>query len=144
MKNIVVPVDFSAQSTKLLAEAAKFAQLMGGHIDILHVVSADLGYAVGDAGFQYIPELENTVVREDEKQLLQYQNQLKEQGISAQTQLLHGNAAESVLAFAQERHSDFLVIGSHGRSNFYDLFVGSLTKELTQKSTIPVLVIPIH
>lgn len=144
MKNIVVPVDFSPQSTRLLAEAAKFAQLMNGHIDILHVVSADLGYAVGDAGFQYIPELENTVVREDQKQLLRYENELKDRGISAKAHLLHGNAAEAVLAFAQEKHSDFLVIGSHGRSNFYDIFVGSLTKELTKKATIPVLVVPIH
>ncbi|HAI80977.1 MAG TPA: universal stress protein, partial [Chryseobacterium sp.] len=35
-------------------------------------------------------------------------------------------------------------MGSHGRSGIYDVFVGSLTKELTRRSTIPVLVIPMH
>ena len=37
-----------------------------------------------------------------------------------------------------------MVMGSHGRSGIYDVFVGSLTKELTRRATIPVLVIPIH
>jgi nucleotide-binding universal stress UspA family protein len=29
-------------------------------------------------------------------------------------------------------------MGSHGRSGIYDVFVGSLTKDITKKSPIPV------
>ena len=40
--------------------------------------------------------------------------------------------------------ASYIVMGSHGRSGMYDVFVGSLTKSLTKDSNIPVVVIPIH
>ena len=45
---------------------------------------------------------------------------------------------------AKEKEARYIVLGSHGRSGIYDVFVGSLTKDITKKSPIPVLVLPCH
>ncbi len=65
------------------------------------------------------------------------------QGVDCEHMLKQGVAGDIILDYAAEKNADFLVMGSHGRSGMYDVFVGSLTKELTRRSTIPVLVIPI-
>ncbi len=44
----------------------------------------------------------------------------------------------------KDKQADYIVMGSHGRSGIYDVFVGSLTKGITKDSEIPVLVLPIH
>ena len=49
-----------------------------------------------------------------------------------------------ILNYAKEKNASYIVMGSHGRSGMYDVFVGSLTKEITKNSEIPVLVIPCH
>ena len=66
------------------------------------------------------------------------------QGIDCEHLLRQGIAKDIILEYADTKNADFIVMGSHGRSGIYDIFVGSLTKSLTKNSTIPVLVIPIH
>jgi nucleotide-binding universal stress UspA family protein len=36
------------------------------------------------------------------------------------------------LNYAKEKNASYIVMGSHGRSGIYDVFVGSLTKEITK------------
>ena len=52
--------------------------------------------------------------------------------------------SEIILDYAKEKEARYIVLGSHGRSGIYDVFVGSLTKDITKKSPIPVLVLPCH
>ncbi len=58
--------------------------------------------------------------------------------------LRQGLAKELIMEYAKEMEASYIVMGSHGRSGMYDVFVGSLTKSLTKDSNIPVVVIPIH
>ena len=37
-----------------------------------------------------------------------------------------------ILAYAEQKNAGYIVMGSHGRSGMYDVFIGSLTKELTK------------
>lgn len=144
MKKIVVPVDFSAQNKKLIADAVAFSKMIHAQITLLHVASMDIGYAIGDLGYQYIPEVENTVLEDEARKLDELKAEVQAMGVACERKLLQGIPSVAILDFIKDESTDFLVVGSHGRSGFYDVFIGSLTKELTQKSTIPVLVIPVH
>ncbi len=58
MTNIILPIDFS-ETTDILTDAAvKFAKESAGKIFLIHVAPSDLGFAIGDMGFQYFPEIE--------------------------------------------------------------------------------------
>ncbi|RQP13850.1 MAG: universal stress protein [Chryseobacterium sp.] len=144
MKTIVLPVDFSDSTDYLLDETIKFAKDINGRISLIHVAPADIGFAIGDMGFQYFPEVEQNEIREELYQLNQLQQRILAHDIDADHMLRQGVAGDIILDYAKEKNADFIVMGSHGRSGIYDVFIGSLTKELTRKSTIPVLVLPCH
>ena len=144
MINIVLPIDFSDATDKLLEGALKFAKETRGKICLIHVAPADIGFAIGDMGFQYFPEVEQNEIKEELLRLNNLQQKVIAHDVDCEHMLKQGVAGNIILEYAKEKNAGYIVMGSHGRSNMYDVFVGSLTKELTRRSPIPVLVIPIH
>ena len=145
MTNIILPVDFSEDATeKLVQGALKFAREINGKICLIHVAPTDIGFAIGDMGFQYFPEIEQNEIKHELVQLNTLEQRIIAQGVDCEHLLKQGIAGDVILDYAKEESAGYIVMGSHGRSNMYDVFVGSLTKELTRRSPIPVLVIPIH
>jgi nucleotide-binding universal stress UspA family protein len=53
-----------------------------------------------------------------------------------------GYIHEEVLAQITATHADLVVIGTHGRSGFQRLFLGSVTEKVIRKATCPTLVVP--
>lgn len=144
MKNIVVPIDFSDTTEVLINGAVNFAKEIAGKICLIHVAPADIGFAIGDMGFQYFPEIEQSEISEELNELNRLQKKVEEKGVACEHILKQGVATEIILNFAEEKNARYIVLGSHGRSGIYDMFVGSLTKDITKKSSIPVLVMPCH
>ncbi len=145
MTNIILPVDFSEDATeKLVQGAIKFAKETNGKICLIHVAPSDIGFAIGDMGFQYFPEIEQNEIKQELVQLNTIEQRIIAQEVDCEHLLKQGVAGDVILEYAKDKEAGYIVMGSHGRSNMYDVFVGSLTKELTRRSPIPVLVIPIH
>ncbi|MDR2205541.1 MAG: universal stress protein [Flavobacteriaceae bacterium] len=144
MINIVLPVDFGEKTEKLLEAAVKFAKEISGKICLIHVAPADIGFTVGDMGFQYFPEVEKIEIQEELKHLNKLEQHVIAQDVDCEHILKQGVAGDIILDYAKEKKAGYIVVGSHGRSGVYDIFVGSLTKEITRRSNIPVLVIPVH
>lgn len=144
MINIVLPVDFGEKTDQLIDGAVKFAKQINGKINLIHVAPTDIGFAIGDMGYQYFPEVEENEIREELVQLNKLQQRVLAHDIDCEHLLKQGIAKDIILEYAKTKKADFIVMGSHGRSGIYDVFVGSLTKGLTKSSPIPVLVLPIH
>lgn len=144
MINIVLPVDFGESTDRLIDGAVKFAKETNGKICLIHVAPADIGFAIGDMGFQYFPEVEQNEIKDELLRLNAIEQRIIAQDIDCEHLLKQGVAGDIILEYAKQKNAGYIVMGSHGRSGIYDVFVGSLTKELTRRSTIPVLVIPIH
>ncbi|MFY7847053.1 universal stress protein [Chryseobacterium gambrini] len=144
MVNIVLPVDFGDKTEQLLEGAVKFAKQVNGRIYIIHVAPSDIGFAIGDMGFQYFPEVEENEIREELVQLNKIQQRILAHEVECEHILKQGIAKDIILEHAEDKKADFIVMGSHGRSGIYDVFVGSLTKGITKDSKVPVLVLPIH
>jgi nucleotide-binding universal stress UspA family protein len=144
MVNIVLPVDFGDKTEQLVEGAVKFAKQINGRIFLIHVAPSDIGFAIGDMGFQYFPEVEENEIREELVQLNKIQQRILAHDVDCEHILKQGIAKDIILEHAEAKKADFIVMGSHGRSGIYDVFVGSLTKGITKDSNIPVLVLPIH
>ena len=144
MKKIVLPVDFRESTDKLIEGAIKFAKDVNGKICMIHVAPSDIGFAIGDMGFQYFPEIEQNEIKEELLQLNAIEQRIIASDVDCEHILRQGLAKELIMEYAKEMEASYIVMGSHGRSGMYDVFVGSLTKSLTKDSNIPVVVIPIH
>ena len=144
MKNIIVPIDFSDTTNMLIDGAVNFAKEVAGKICLIHVAPADLGFAIGDMGFQYFPEIEKSEISEELTELNDLEKKIESKGVACEHLLKQGIASDIILDYAKEKNASYIVMGSHGRSGIYDVFIGSLTKDITKKSSVPVLVLPCH
>ena len=144
MINIILPVDFGEKTDQLVDGAVKFAKEVNGKICLIHVAPTDIGFAIGDMGYQYFPEAEENEIREELVLLNKINQRILAHDIDCEHLLKQGIAKDIILEYADSKKADFIVMGSHGRSGIYDVFVGSLTKGITKSSKIPVLVLPIH
>ena len=144
MKNIVLPVDFSDTTDVLIDGAVDFDKEVMGKICLIHVAPADIGFAIGDMGFQYFPEIEKSEIAEELSELNELQKRIESKGVGCEHILKQGVSADIILNYAKEKNASYIVMGSHGRSGIYDVFVGSLTKDITKNSPIPVVVVPCH
>jgi nucleotide-binding universal stress UspA family protein len=88
--------------------------------------------------------VEENEIKYELKELNKLEQRVISQGVSCTHILKQGIAGDTILEYSDEKNADYIVVGSHGRSGVYDVFIGSLTKEITKKSKIPVLVVPCH
>ncbi|MGO4708455.1 universal stress protein [Chryseobacterium sp. 2TAF14] len=144
MINIILPVDFGEKTDQLVDGAVKFAKEVNGRICLIHVAPTDIGFAIGDMGYQYFPEVEENEIREELVLLNKINQRVLAQDVDCEHILKQGIAKDIILEYSDLKNASYIVMGSHGRSGIYDVFVGSLTKGLTKSSKIPVLVLPIH
>lgn len=144
MATIILPVDFGKTTDKLVGGAVKFAKEINGKICLIHIAPVDIGFSVGDLGMQYFPEIEQNEIRQELLEINALEQRIIAQGVDCEHLLKQGVPKDIILNYAEQKNADYIVMGSHGRSGMYDVFIGSLTKELTKLSPIPVLVIPCH
>lgn len=144
MINIVLPIDFGEKTDQLVNGAIEFAKQVQGKINLIHVAPTDLGFTLGDMGYQYFPEIEQNEIREELVLLNKINQRILAEGLDCEHILKQGIAKDIILEYTKTKNANFIVMGSHGRSGIYDALVGSLTKGLTKSSPVPVLVLPIH
>ena len=121
MKNIVLPVDFSDTTDVLIDGAVDFAKEVMGKICLIHVAPADIGFAIGDMGFQYFPEIEKSEIAEELSELNELQKRIESKGVGCEHILKQGVSADIILNYAKEKNASYIVMGSHGRSGIFIL-----------------------
>ncbi|MGM5629770.1 universal stress protein [Apibacter raozihei] len=142
MKSMIVPVDFSESTDHILEEAVYYAKATQSKIYLLHVASLDLGFVIGDIGFQYLPELEEAGMKDETQQLVTYEKKLKGEGVEVEIIIKQGTPAEVILSETTQRNADLIVMGSHGRGVIMEAILGSVSKDVIKKSEVPVLIVP--
>jgi nucleotide-binding universal stress UspA family protein len=66
---------------------------------------------------------------------------LKTRGISVNTIVSSGNAADEILKAAEEVKADLIAMSTHGRSGLRRLAFGSITDKVLHRSRVPVLMV---
>ena len=67
---------------------------------------------------------------------------LGDSGQSVEIVVREGNAAKEIVLLAEQLPADLLVLGTHGRSGFERLFLGSVTEKVLRTTHAPVMTIP--
>ena len=64
-----------------------------------------------------------------------------EHGIEAQTELLAGNPAAEIVAYADTVDADLIVVGSRGHGRIASALLGSVSRGVLSESKRPVLIV---
>ena len=140
---ILVAIDFSKVTDLVLEKTREIAAKTGAKVWITHVVAPDpdfIGYEVG-------PQTERDFIarkfHEKHIALQDLAKKLKNKGIQITPLLLQGPTVETILEEADDIDADMIICGSHGYGMMYNIFIGSISKEVLKHSSRPVLIIPV-
>lgn len=141
-QRILVPIDGSATSGRALDETVKFAQQHNAQVEVIYVLE-DVLYFENDDYLNYA-ELLHSMHCNGEKILAQAQQKLQQAGIVSETKLLEAQGARIanvIVDEAQNYLADLIIIGTHGRSGFSRILLGSVAEGVVRTAHIPILLI---
>ena len=143
--NILVAVDLSSASPKILHYVKTLALNLSAKVWLLYAEKPDLGFVgFGPGRPQSVLDQVADEFEKKRKELQDETDKLKNSGIDAEALLVQGVAVEVILDEAGKLKTDLIVVGSHGHGTVYHLMVGSVSEGVLHRSTCPVLVIPTH
>jgi len=131
MKRLLVATDLSTRSQRALVRALSLAETIGAEVHALHVVNADLPASI--AKYE----------RTEAAKLIQRQAEAARagRGVPLTVDAILGHPVADVLAVADARAVDLIVVGTHRTSPLKDLFVGATADQLIRLAKRPVLVV---
>lgn len=142
LKSILCPIDFSDFSAAAYQHALSLAEYYKARIVALHVVElwkypfADYAGQEADYG-----KFSKMMSEGGEMQLHRFTQQYSAGRLQPELVVDQGNAPRCILSFAQKENIEGIVMGTHGRSGFDRLVLGSSTDRVIRKAACPVLVV---
>ena len=136
IERILCPIDFSDTSHHALAHAAAIARWYEARLSLLYV-------------FVSLPAVDVPPVILDEDDRARLTAQMREFACSVSRDVsvdyqVHeaGLVHDAIARHAGAAHADLLVLGTHGRSGFQRLFLGSVTEKVMRTVNCPTLIVP--
>lgn len=140
MLKVVVPVDFSENSRKALGLANDLVERVGGVLSLVTVFLPVGGsYSI----------LQGLTMKKSENIKLALHGQLSSLSeevcsVPVQVSVMEGDTVEGVLYHAQKIEADLIIMGTKGKSDVSNVFMGSNAVSVMQKSKIPVITVPFN
>lgn len=147
MDTLLVPLDTSVTSEKVLAHAAGLARKLGAKILLLHVVEPVATYVPVGASMDVVtsmpPPDESEQTRGDLARLEEMGAPARASGVDISCKAVLGLAVDEILEQAKIHKAAYIVLGSHGHGALYHLFSGSVVTGVLKHSHCPVVVVPV-
>jgi nucleotide-binding universal stress UspA family protein len=142
--SILVAVDLSDKTDKVIDVAEKMVSMMGGSIYLLHVAEPDPDFVGFAPGPDTVREQVAKEFHQQHVELQAYAKKFREKNIDCTALLIQGIMVESILNQADKIKAEMIITGSHGHGAVYDILVGSVSAGIIKHSKIPVLVVPVN
>lgn len=142
IRRMVVPTDFSPASDIAFLYALDLAAREGATLHLLHVIDdAMFATAYPDGFYTELPGLRTQVIGEAQKRLDDLAARCEAAKVMVTTDVLVGRPAAGVAQEATARGADLIVMGTHGRSGFAHLMLGSVAERVLRMAPCPVLTV---
>jgi nucleotide-binding universal stress UspA family protein len=142
MKTILTPIDFSSATDRVIAEAATLARALAGRVVLVHVTEPTAGVVDYAAIVLAVAQVNEAAVKYALERLAQLEQQLKAENTQAASIHLTGTPVPEIIEQARTLPADYIVMGSHGHTAFYDLLVGGTAHGILKRATCPVVIVP--
>ncbi len=131
IERIIVPLDGSPLSERVLPRALAFFHSPGVELNLLVVVDTTAGFSgtvvpVTCSGHKAKDYLADLAAR------------YAEEGVKVTTDVRFGHAAGKILAHAEESRASLIAMATHGRTGLERLVRGSVAEEVLRLATVPV------
>jgi nucleotide-binding universal stress UspA family protein len=147
VRTILAPTDFSPAGRRALGYAAALARAFGAKLIVVHAVEVTPETWDELPGEMFLPkpaswhELAQRVLAHQEAEAQRDAAALRAEVPHVETIVRRGVARQVILDAAREVEAGLIVMGTHGRSGFNRLVLGSVAEYVVRHSPVPVMVV---
>jgi nucleotide-binding universal stress UspA family protein len=137
IKHVLVPVDFSENSKKILEAAGYFSEICQAQLHVVFVVQSFDDYSGFFVPHMPVAKFEEEMVQAAEEKMKGFllgHNKIE-------SKVLVGDVGEEIIRHAEESSMDLIVMGTHGYKGLEKVMFGSVAEKVVRSSPCPVLTI---
>ena len=139
-KNILVPYDFTNYGDLAFEKAAEIAQKFQSKITLLTVIGGDIDTT--GMNLTRAQEAQDEAENKAKSGMSQLIDSHPLENVEISVKIIHNpSVAEAILSFAENNEIDLIVMGSHGRSGFKKIVLGSVASGVVTKANCPVMIV---
>ncbi|WP_316505334.1 universal stress protein [Nitrosopumilus sp.] len=140
MKNILVPFDGSGYSEKAFEKALEIAEKFESDLIVMTVVQSKISDSTG-MSLERLQEIQDDEEGLATTMLKKLEVKAKEKNVPFSIKIIHNpSSSEGIVNYADSNNIDLVVMGSHGRTGFRKIVLGSVANGVVGHSKCPVLI----
>ncbi len=140
MKKILVPLDGSSLAEIVLSQVEELAKMMGSEVTLIRVVEP-----IAPMARPFVGSMEEDIRSEAGKRATDYLNEkekeLRDKGVAVKSEVLYGEAAETVLKYSEDNSMSLIAQATHGYGGISKWLFGMITSKIVEGSPRPVLLV---
>lgn len=140
-KTILYPTDFSDVSKKAIDYIKQLREGGSETVIVLHVINERGMRAIERYASADSVKIEQRIMDDVKQELKVIEDDLKKSGFKVKTMIQRGVPLLEILKAEEKEAISVIVIGSHGKSNLEEMFLGSVSEKVSRKCKSPVLII---
>jgi nucleotide-binding universal stress UspA family protein len=140
---ILIGIDDSAFSKAALDYVKSMRWPTGTKFVVLSAARAPMvAYATVDArGMTGMNTAEQEIIQQAEELASQVEHELQGAGLATEARVVQGDPREVLVEAARSTGADLVVVGSHGRTGFNKLLLGSVASHVVTHAPCSVMVV---
>lgn len=140
---ILVALDGSDGSNRAVDFATEYAKASGSDIVLAYIIEwSPYSFHTPEELERRHQRRESEIERAKDSIVRTVARALKDTGINVQSEVRHGNIADTLTELAQEYDVSQVFVGKRGESRARSVLFGSVTMTLIQESPVAVTVVP--
>ena len=140
-EKILYPTDFSDVSQKALDYLVQLKDAGTREIIVLHVIDERGIDAISRYGAGSAATVIREITKEAEEEGKKIEKKLIQSGLIVKIRIETGVPLKEILKVEEEEKVSAIVIGSHGKTNLEEMFLGSVSEKVIRQSKNPVLIV---
>src|SRR5699024_283460 len=135
-QKILLAVDGSEHADRAAAHAVQMAKKFQGSIDIVYAVDGSR------AKTDVLSSTDKYQIKKKREEKMAGAKKLAvTEGVPCETHILHGDPGSAIVEFANNEGFDCVVVGSRGLGQIKEMFIGSVSRQVTKQADCPVLIV---
>ncbi len=138
IKNILVPIDFSTNSSQVFELGHDMAQYTHARLHLIHIIDP-VYYEKQQSGTTDLTFIHKTRLENAKEELAKFKFELPFSDVDIVEVLVEGIPHKEILNYAKQNDIDMIVIASHGWTNLPTKVMGSIADKIMRQADIPVI-----
>jgi nucleotide-binding universal stress UspA family protein len=142
IRAILVPTDFSEYAERAFTWALQMAADWQAKLVLFYAAAPISPLAFPDS--VYLPELrrlEADLLIDAEKRMAEFVGKKGSGAVVVETRIVVGEPVYEICQAAEREQTDLIIMGSHGRTGFSHVLLGSVAERVVRHAPCPVLVV---